>query len=191
MRASGFHGVEASLDDIGATAAERRDCVLAAQAEGVSLILSAYSSWPNYVGTFDAARSVAQHVSAMAGELRQIAELHTSLHAGLSPVLRVNAHSGSDAWSEAEAVDYFEGVSREVGAITEGGGASALPAVSHETHRGRYLCCPFATARDPQRDLEPRPRPRPRRGRESEPVLPVWNGACARAVDRAAARLTA
>ena len=141
LREDGWDGVEASLADIGATVADRSACCHAASAEGMALILSAYSSWPNYEGGFDAALTVRGHADAMRSELREIGEL-----AAASPtptILRVNAHSGSDAWSETEAVDYFEEVQ---------GVLADLPVdVSHETHRGRYLCCPFATARLLQR----------------------------------------
>ena len=140
LRTSGWHGVEASLDDIGGTYEERRECLAAAQSEGMSFILSAYSSWTNYEGPFDSARTVASHGDALLAQLRQIAELSSSTQ-GSTPVVRVNAHSGSDAWSESEALEYFERAVADVRAL------DVLPAVSHETHRGRYLCCPFATAR--------------------------------------------
>ena len=140
LRLAGWHGVEASLNDIGATHEERRECLAAAQSEGLDVILSAYSSWSNYDGPFDGARTVSEHGDALQAELSEIAELSASI-AGQSPLLRVNAHSGSDAWSEAEAVAFFERVIADVAQL------DALPAVSHETHRGRFLCCPFATAR--------------------------------------------
>ena len=140
LKARGWDGVEASLDDIGATHDARAECCAAASAQGLSLVISAYSSWANYEGPFDAALTVRGHADAFAAQLAQIAALHTG--GGHSPIRRVNAHSGSDAWSEAEARDYFEA---SVGAAHACG--EDLPPVSHETHRGRYLCCPFATAR--------------------------------------------
>ncbi len=48
-----------------------------------------------------------------------------------------NAHSGSDAWSEAEAEDFYAqaiDLEKEVG----------VP-ISHETHRGRYFATPWQT----------------------------------------------
>lgn len=50
-------------------------------------------------------------------------------------------HSGSDAWGEDSSVDFL---ARAVAATSQLGG---LPPASHETHRGRILCCPFITAR--------------------------------------------
>lgn len=135
---AGWDGLEASLDDIGADSRERRAFCRAARAEGVPLILSAYSSWPNYEGPADAGRPVAEHVESMLRSLESIAELNAAERG----CLRVNAHSGTDAWSEDEARHFFEAVGE--GSRVFGG---ALPAVSHETHRGRYLCCAFATAR--------------------------------------------
>jgi hypothetical protein len=81
------------------------------------------------------------HLDRLTRELEAIAE--ASVAAGpLSPVLRVNAHSGSDAWSEDEAAAFLASAVEAASRIGE-----ALPPVSHETHRGRALCCPFATAR--------------------------------------------
>jgi sugar phosphate isomerase/epimerase len=142
VRAAGFDGIEASLDDIGASLVDRKALVSAAQAEGVTLVLSAYSSWTSYVGPFDAKASVREHAANLSRDFRQIADLATTLPRGRSPVLKVNAHSGSDAWSENQAHEFFDAAMTEQAAI-----GSALPPVSHETHRGRYLCCPFATAR--------------------------------------------
>ena len=137
--AAGFDGLEASLDDIGGDRDERRRfCAAVARAE-IPLILSAYSSWPNYAGAYDARRTVREHSSALIAELSEVAELAA---AHPSAVLRVNGHSGTDAWSEAQALDFFGEVEEGARALGE-----ALPPVSHETHRGRYLCCPFATAR--------------------------------------------
>ena len=53
--------------------------------------------------------------------------------------LFANAHSGRDAWSEAESAQYFEGavrIEKELG----------LP-IAHETHRSRILFNPWITAR--------------------------------------------
>jgi hypothetical protein len=58
-----------------------------------------------------------------------------------SPIERINVHSGSDAWGEDEAVHFLSLTL----AVTEQLGS--LPPASHETHRGRILCCPFSTAR--------------------------------------------
>lgn len=139
VRAAGFDGIEASLSDIGSSEAERRAFGRAAQGEGLELILSAYSSWVNYEGTYET-KPVAAHVAGMLSDLRSCAELCQSLPLPL--VRLVNAHSGTDAWAEAEARDYFEAVAAASPALGD-----ALPPVAHETHRGRYLCCPFATAR--------------------------------------------
>ena len=141
VRTAGFDGIEASLEDIGESFSERKALVAAAQAEGATLVLSAYSSWTSYIGPYDARSSAREHAANLKRELQSIAELATSLP-GRSPVLKVNAHSGSDAWNENQAHEFFDAVMTEQAAI-----GSALPPVSHETHRGRYLCCPFATAR--------------------------------------------
>ena len=138
VREAGFDGIEASLSDIGSTSEERRNFVAAAQAEDLSLILSAYSSWPNYEGDFESIPLDA-HLSNLTADFRAIAALHTALPAG-SPIIGVNAHSGSDAWTETQTADFF---SRALQASD----GCELPTVSHETHRARALCCPFVTAR--------------------------------------------
>eukprot|EP00658_Telonema_sp_P-2_P050036 TRINITY_DN3809_c0_g1_i2.p1 TRINITY_DN3809_c0_g1~~TRINITY_DN3809_c0_g1_i2.p1 ORF type:complete len:223 (+),score=30.20 TRINITY_DN3809_c0_g1_i2:99-767(+) len=52
---------------------------------------------------------------------------------------QINAHSGSDSWSEGEASEYFE---RVLGMeIPEG------VSMAHETHRGRVLSNPFVAGR--------------------------------------------
>ena len=143
VRAAGFDGLEASLSDIGSSEAERRAFGRAAQAEGLELILSAYSSWVNYEGACESSKPVPAHVSSTMGDLRSVAELCDSLgERALGLVRLVNAHSGSDAWGEAEAREYFEAVAAQTPALGD-----SLPPIAHETHRGRYLCCPFATAR--------------------------------------------
>ena len=106
LRADGWDGVEASLDDVGESHEQRLACCKAAQAEGISLVLSAYSSWKNYEGPFDSSRSVDGHVQGIVAELREIAELHSRS----SSILKVNAHSGTDAWSEGDAQSYFQAV---------------------------------------------------------------------------------
>ena len=103
VRAAGFDGIEASLTDIGGSQAEQLAFGKAAQAEGLELILSAYSSWVNYEGVYEA-KPVSAHVSTMLKELESLADLNGSLPL---PLRLVNAHSGSDAWSEAEACEYF------------------------------------------------------------------------------------
>lgn len=143
LRTRGWDGVEASLDDIGTSSADRADAVAAAQSEGVALVLSAYSSWANYDGPYEHL-SVQQHADAMKSQLTQIADLHVGSggYGGASPIVHVNAHSGTDAWAEAEAVDYFEAALNAGASL-----GTAVPDISHETHRGRYLGCPFRTAR--------------------------------------------
>ena len=103
VRAAGFDGIEASLADIGGSQADRRAFGRAAEAEGLELILSAYSSWANYEGACET-RPVPSHVATMLKELESLADLNSSLSL---PLRLVNAHSGSDAWSEAEACEYF------------------------------------------------------------------------------------
>ena len=93
VSAAGFDGIEASLSDLGNTPTARAAAVAAARDVGLRLIISAYSSWNNYEGEFDAGTPLDGHADQLVRELREIAELHQGCAA--SPVLGVNCHSGS------------------------------------------------------------------------------------------------
>ena len=87
-------------------------------------------------------------MSTLMRDLAEIAELQATVqqtYGSAEPptILGVNAHSGSDMWHEDEAADFFESVHDKVTELGHG----ALPRLSHETHRGRVLCCPFVTRR--------------------------------------------
>ena len=139
-RAAGFEGIEMSLAEVkDRPDHEVHELCRALRAQDMWLITSAYSSWDNYVGPFDGRSSVADHSRTMRQQLQEVAEVASLVGPG---AVRVNAHSGSDAWTEAEAHEYFEATSEAAAVLGD-----ALPPLSHETHRGRYLCCPFATAR--------------------------------------------
>ena len=73
---------------------------------------------------------VAEHVASFAQQVES--------SRALTPIL-INAHSGRDAWSEAEAFAYFEQVLALEATL-------GIP-VAHETHRGRILYAPWAAAR--------------------------------------------
>ncbi|KAJ1632369.1 hypothetical protein T492DRAFT_989086 [Pavlovales sp. CCMP2436] len=139
--ASGLDGLEASLADLGARRdGERGDAWMRAAAErSLSLVVSAYSSWPNYSDDcYDSAKPAHAHEADLLLQLRVIAELHA--RAPVSPLLGVNCHTGTDVWSEAEGARFFAAIAGPVATLQ-------LPRLTHETHRGRFLCCPFATAR--------------------------------------------
>uniref|UniRef100_A0A7S4B477 Xylose isomerase-like TIM barrel domain-containing protein n=1 Tax=Chrysotila carterae TaxID=13221 RepID=A0A7S4B477_CHRCT len=140
IRTAGFGGMEASLSDLGTNRQQRRDVIRMFANEGLSLILSAYSSWPNYEGAAEVAPQ-AEHLRRLTSDLDEIADLCT-LAGPLSPVVLVNSHTGSDAWSESECESFLSSVLERTARY-----GSALPKVAHETHRGRILCCPFLTSR--------------------------------------------
>ena len=79
---------------------------------------------------FTAGSSVAGHVESFR---RQVGEA-----ASMTPLF-INAHSGCDAWSESDAVRFFEA------ALTIE--ASEGIRIAHETHRGRILFNPWITSR--------------------------------------------
>ena len=62
------------------------------------------------------------------------------LNEGIGLLTHVNAHSGSDMWTDAQAEEYFRH------AVEIGLGVREI-CVSHETHRARYLSSPFVAAR--------------------------------------------
>lgn len=140
LQTHGFDGLEASLSDIGDSKAERAAFVAAAREQGLTLVLSAYSSWPSYEGPFDDTLGVGDHVDGLMREIQEISDLHA---AHSSTISSVTAHSGTDNWDDAYSLDFFETIHERVSSLGQG----AVPRLTHETHRGRILCCPFATAR--------------------------------------------
>lgn len=140
-RKAGFDGLEMSLAEYKSHSEDHRRAIRTAlYSHDMSLIMSAYSSWDNYIGPYDGRSTVRQHAHVMRDQLREVAEVASALSSGT--LIKVNGHSGSDAWTESEACDFFEATSQTADELGD-----ALPPLSHETHRGRYLCCPFVTAR--------------------------------------------
>jgi len=167
LRAAGYHGLEASLADIGNSRAQREVFVREARSQGLHLILSAYSSWTNYEGIFEANKAPDAHMTTLLDDISEIASLHSltsasssfpswssaaaaacssfssfsSSSSSLPTIIGVNAHTGTDMWDEALAANFFASFDEHVRALGE------VPRISHETHRGRVLRCPFVTAR--------------------------------------------
>jgi len=142
IRGLGYSGIEGSLLDFGDNLEQRQNAVLAAAAEDLQIILSAYSSWHSYMGPFESNKSVEDHITALTSELEEISRVVECCPSSSKTVVHVNAHSGSDTWSEKEGVKYFSLVQENIQSF-----GKSIPSVSHETHRGRYLCCPFITCR--------------------------------------------
>lgn len=140
VRAAGLDGLEASLDDLGARADPARgaEWLRAAAERDLALVLSAYSSWRDYGPAYDSDKPLDAHATELLADLRAIAELHHG--AAVSPLAAVNCHTGSDRWTDAEGAAFFGALGGEARALM-------LPRVTHETHRGRFLASPFATAR--------------------------------------------
>mmetsp|Transcript_41834 Transcript_41834/g.89262 ORF Transcript_41834/g.89262 Transcript_41834/m.89262 type:complete len:326 (-) Transcript_41834:302-1279(-) len=140
VRDAGFEGIEASLQDIGRSTDERAALCGAVRDEGLKLILSAYSSWPNYEGPFEHLTRT-EHAERLNRDFAEVAEL-CARSGPLQPVVMINAHSGSDTWDDSESRDFIRVAMERSSAY-----GADLPRVAHETHRGRVLCCPFRTAR--------------------------------------------
>ena len=77
---------------------------------------------------FTAGADVEEHLASFRDQVGKAAALQPRF---------INAHSGSDAWSAAEAKRFY----REALAIERDSGAR----VAHETHRGRVFFSPWAT----------------------------------------------
>lgn len=136
LKTTGYDGVEASLADLGSSTAERRGVVQALRDTGLQLIVGAYSSWVDYDATDwrDLHTGVDGQLHTLEAQLQQIESL------GAEGVLqKINVHSGSDAWTEEQARQYF------ARALPLGAGLG-VP-VSHETHRGRPLANLFVCHR--------------------------------------------
>lgn len=139
IRQAGFDGLEGSLADLGAAgdAARLSAWSNAALATDTSFVLSVYSSWANYEGPDDSSKSMGRHLDTI---MRGLEEIATAYHPNHSPIVGVNVHAGTDAWSEAEATRFFVDFIAAKASLS-------LPWVAVETHRGRCACCPFITAR--------------------------------------------
>jgi hypothetical protein len=144
----GYSGIEASLMDLGRDATERATCARAIRDAGLDLIIGTYSSWRDY----DDAASRDRHspVDAQVQKLRL--EVVEAYDLGAS---KVNCHSGSDSWTEGEALRFFESfeelrcsgrLGAPAAAARDGGGGCAGN-LGHETHRGRPLGSPWTTYR--------------------------------------------
>jgi sugar phosphate isomerase/epimerase len=79
---------------------------------------------------FTSGATVAEHVASLRGQLDAVRPFQP---------LRVNYHSGSDAWSVDDAARFY----REAQLIEADSGLN----VCHETHRGRCFYNPWATVR--------------------------------------------
>ena len=164
LRSAGFDGLEASLEDLGASAEARAEAVRAARDEGLSLIISAYSSWANYEGpATEQLLSAPSGASPPAAAAASIPAPRLFRHA-VRPPRPADARTRGDCRGERRRRAPLAGAASQralwVRRLERGRGCrlsrlvveaasrvEALPPVSHETHRGRALCCPFATAR--------------------------------------------
>jgi hypothetical protein len=79
---------------------------------------------------FTQGNSIAEHVESFRHQVGEAA--------AMEPLI-INAHSGRDAWTETEAMQFFEAAL----AIETAAGVK----VAHETHRGRILFNPWITGR--------------------------------------------
>jgi sugar phosphate isomerase/epimerase len=116
FRDLGYRGVEAAVPEPGQR--DRFRSLLAAH--GLGFVAQ----------VFTGGNRVEDHVESLRRQVGEAAELGPRL---------VNAHSGRDAWTEAEAGRFFEAALRIE--------AAAGVTVAHETHRGRILFSPWVTAR--------------------------------------------
>ncbi|KAJ1461695.1 xylose isomerase-like protein [Pelagophyceae sp. CCMP2097] len=126
-QSASFHGVEASLSDLGATGPERLANAALLRRSGLALIVGLYSSWDDYEGPY-AAAPPRDHLRQLEAQLAEAEGLGATM---------LNVHGGDDSWDERRTAEYFAGAS----ALLRGREAA------HETHRGRCLFHPAATAR--------------------------------------------
>jgi sugar phosphate isomerase/epimerase len=91
------------------------------------LIIGVYSCWTDYEGLHEY-KPVEEHLTQYRQQLTNAKVLNP---------FHINAHSGSDSFTDEEAIEFFAGaiqIEEELGLT-----------VSHETHRGRALYNPFRT----------------------------------------------
>lgn len=133
----GYAGIEASLADLGCTHDERSAFSREVHDAGLKLIVGVYSSWRDYN---DDRSDLHAPPLVQAGRLRD--EIIEAADLGAA---KINAHSGSDGWTEDESYCFFEQIEN----LRCKGDLRLLPGVrlSHETHRGRPLGSPWVTDR--------------------------------------------
>eukprot|EP00041_Stephanoeca_diplocostata_P007991 m.114755 g.114755 ORF g.114755 m.114755 type:complete len:327 (-) comp17123_c0_seq1:329-1309(-) len=143
LRGLGYSGVEASLNDMGACPAARRDFVQCAMSCDLNIIVGAYTSWTDYDASdrHSLHNAVSAQLVAYERQLDEVRALQSDSH---NTIIHVNVHSGSDTWTEEQATEFYSRACALEADVC--GGAGALSA-SHETHRGRPLANPFAARR--------------------------------------------
>lgn len=132
LHSIGYDGIEGSLTDIGRTRAERSNFIKELRERDMVLVLGLYSSWQDYEDWSDLHTSPAVQWDMLQRQIEEAA----ALDAG-DVLIQINAHSGSDSWSETEAEQYF---ARATDVVID-------TPLSHETHRGRVLGNPFTAHR--------------------------------------------
>ncbi|KAJ5161591.1 hypothetical protein N7492_006983 [Penicillium capsulatum] len=127
LKAQGYVGVEIDFAPLTSLPTIRQ----IADSAGLEISVLVHSKWPQYVGPKPLGLTPKVHLDGYRTQL-EIAK-------ALKPVL-VNAHSGDDAWTVDEAVEFFEGtlaIDAELGFAGK---------VHHETHRNRAFYSPYLTA---------------------------------------------
>ncbi|KAJ3334067.1 hypothetical protein HDU76_011591 [Blyttiomyces sp. JEL0837] len=121
----GFNGVEASLSDTGFP--NNAKFCESLNAHGLKWICGLYSGWDDYTGEW-CPKTVGDHLQQYEEQLK------IALTFQPRPI-HFNAHSGSDDFTDEEAIEFFEQALQ----LEKKLGVS----VSHETHRGRILSSPW------------------------------------------------
>ncbi|KAI8925274.1 hypothetical protein BC831DRAFT_461729 [Entophlyctis helioformis] len=127
LKASGFAGVEASLLDVGFPNVDRFVSLL--REHNLKWICGLYTSWADYQGKWERL-PVATHLSNFASQIASVQSIS-------EPPVHINCHSGSDAFTLAQSLDFF----RACKGIQDAARLD-IP-LSHETHRGRSLYSPW------------------------------------------------
>ncbi len=117
-RATGYEAVEISLRLV----PDRSGFIEFLRESGMGWVPQVFSR------DFEPGGTVRQHLDSLRDQIEECLPLQP---------LFINAHSGSDAWSQAEAEDFYGaamGLEKQTGVV-----------LSHETHRMRYFGNPWTT----------------------------------------------
>ena len=135
---AGYTGIEASLADLGRTPSERLAFSHKVHDAGLKLIVGVYSSWCDYNDNtrYDLHSPPLVQAHRIRNEIIEATNLGAT---------KINAHSGSDGWTEYESYCYFEQIEN----WRCNNDLHLIPGVTlcHETHRGRPLGSPWVTDR--------------------------------------------
>ncbi|TMW57944.1 hypothetical protein Poli38472_013418 [Pythium oligandrum] len=140
IAAQGYDGIEASLSDLDLIGGPTVVKELLAKHD-MQLIVGVYSGWTDYedANLSEQFEGVTRHLARYREQLERVCEhFPRGEDEADSPLVWINAHSGSDHWGK---LDQMEFIAHALEIETQ----LEVDNLSHETHRGRIFYSPWPT----------------------------------------------